>query len=163
MIASPTWEYTATGGLLPGATGHNEKGLDNHWHRIARAGRDKPGNLMDIDIRLDAQGEGVTVRAPGQTNNAIIGSGAHRLLISYGASGVETANAETRFTIYNSTFLGAKEILRAPLEPSATEFVAIVTTPPELSGNAFRWEVRYNGKGVFDLRRVSFVKQDPGD
>ena len=163
MIASPTWEYTAAGGLLQGATGHNERGPDNHWHRIARAGRDKPGNLMDLDIRLDAQGDGVTVRAPAQSNNAIIGSGAHRLSISYSATGVKTANAETRFTVYNSTSRGAKEIFRAPLKPSATEFAAIVESPVEWSGNAFRWEVRYNGKGVFDLRRVSFVKQDSED
>ena len=154
MIASPTFEYTAPGGLLQGATGHNERGPDNHWHRIARAGRDKPGNLVDLDIRLDAQGEGVTVRAPAQTNNAIIGSGTHRLSISYGVAGVETANAETRFTIYNSTLRGAKEIFRAPLKPEAIEFVAIVTTPAGVVGE----RVPMGGS----LQRQGRVRPAPG-
>ena len=162
-IASPILEYTAAGSALPGTTGHNEKGPDNRWHRIAREGRDGPGHLMDLDIRLDAQAEGVAVRGRAQTNNAILGRGAHRLSISYRAAGVDAANAETRFTIYNSTFRGTREIFRVPLEPAATEFAATVTPPAELSGNVFRWEVRYNGKGAFDFRRVAFVKEDPND
>lgn len=159
-IASPILEFTAAGGLLPGETGHIEQGLRENWHRTGREGRDPPGNLMDLNIRLDAEGEGATVRGPAQTNNAIIGGGAHRLAISYVAAEVQAANAETRFKIYDSTLRRATEILRAPLAPSEREFVAIVQAPPELSGNAFRWEVRYNGKGVFDLRRVSFVRLD---
>ena len=103
------------------------------------------------------------MRARAQTNNAIIGSGAHRFSISYRASGVDTANAETCLAIYHSTFGGTREIFRAQLDPSATELTASVTLPAELSGNAFRWEVRYNGKGMFDLGRVSFVRQDPND
>ena len=159
-IASPVLEYTAAGGALQGTTGHIERGPDNRWHRIAREWRDEPGNVMDIDVRLDAHAEGVTVRARGQANNAIIGSGAHRVSISYRASGVDTANAETRLTIYNSTFRGTREIFRVPLDPSSTEFGVTLTPPADLYGNPFRWEVRYNGKGVFDLRRVSFVGQD---
>lgn len=162
-IASPILEYTAVGSALPGTTGHNEWGPDNAWHRIAREERDGPGKLMDLDIRLDAGTEGVTVRGGAQTNNAIIGSGAHRFSISYGAAGVDTANAETRLAIYDSTFRGTREIFRVPLDPSATEFGATVTLPAELSGNPVRWEVRYNGKGVFNLRRVSFVRQAPDE
>ena len=162
-IASPIPEYTATGGALPGTTGHVERGHDNGWRRIAREGRNEPGKLMDLDIRLYAHAEGATVRARAQTDNAIIGSGAHRLFISYRAAGVDTANAETRLAICNSTFSGTREIFRVPLDPSATEFTASVTLPAELSGNAFRWEVRYNGNGVFDLGRVAFVRQDPND
>jgi len=63
---------------------------------IESPGKGPPGKLMDLDIRLDAHAEGATVRARAQTNNAIIGSGAHRLSISYRAAGVDTANAETQ-------------------------------------------------------------------
>ena len=51
--------------------------------------------------------------------------------------------------------------MRTPLPATHTEFSATVTPPPELEGNPFRWIVHYDGSGVFDLRQVSLVKEDP--
>lgn len=160
-IASPIRGYAAPGGLLPGTTGHNEKNEDDGiWHRVGRPGRDKPGNLMDLDFLLGQPVEGVILQAPAQTKNAIIGNGPHRISIRYRTGGTNTANAETRFLIYNRTFQDVTQVLRARLPPSEAEFTATFTPPPELAGNVFRWMIRYNGTGVFDLERVSLTRVD---
>ena len=86
----------------------------------------------------------VTVHAPAQTQRSIIGGGPHRIWISYRTEGVEAANAETRFFIYNSTLSTLQEVLRAPLPASQKEFAATITPPPELSGNVFRWMILYS-------------------
>ena len=73
-IASPIREYSAPGGVLPHATGHNERGADSEpWRRVARAGRDAPGAVMDLNIAIDPAAPGATVLAPAQTKRAIIG------------------------------------------------------------------------------------------
>ena len=51
-------------------------------------------------------------------------------------------------------------MLRAALPAAHTEFTAAITPPPELEGNPFHWTIDYDGTGVFDLQRVSFVKMD---
>ena len=159
-IATPIWEYSAPAGLLRGSTGHNERdGTGEAWRRVARAGRDTPGMMMDIDIVLDDSTSGITVRSPGQTQRAIIGRGQHRISIAYRTEGVDDANAETRFYIYNSTLTARHEVLRAALPATRTEFAASFTAPPELSGNLFRWLIVYDGAGVIDLRHVSFVNE----
>ena len=158
-IASPIWEFTAPGGLLPGTTGHNERDADSEvWRRVARAGRDEPGSVMSVNVVLNDADAGVTVRARAQTQRAIIGGGPHRISIAYRAEGTDNSNAETRFFIYDGTLAIQHEVLRAPLPASQTEFAATITPPPELSGNLFHWVIVYNGSGVFDLRQVSFVK-----
>ena len=160
-IASPIREYSAPGGVLPHATGHNERGADSEpWRRVARAGRDAPGAVMDLNIVIDPAAPGVTVLAPAQTKRAIIGRGTHRIAISYRAQGAGSTNAETRFLIYDSTLSTLYEVLRAPLPAAQTEFAATVTPPPELEGNLFRWTIDYSGAGVLDLHRVSFAVTD---
>ncbi len=159
VIASPIQEYSTPGGMLRGTTGHNEKHAgDRDLHRVARAGRDQSGRLMDLNVLLGKAGEGVTLQAPAQTKNAIIGSGAHRISIAYRAGGTDAANASTHFLVYDRTFGTLEPILRARLPASETEFTAIVTPPPELAGNPFRWVILYDGTGVFDLQRVSFAE-----
>ena len=164
-IASPTLEFTAPAGVLPGQTGHNEMQASRQAfpYRVARAGRDQPGVLADLNILLGEATGHITLRAPAQTKNAIIGSGPHRLSIRYRAEGVDTANAWTRFLIYRSTFHGTEKILHAPLPPSKTEFSAIVTPPPELAGNPFRWVVFYDGPGALELQQVSFTRIDSAE
>ena len=152
-MASPIWEYTAPGVLLPGATGHNENAL-----RVARSGRDAAGAVMDLNIVLNDKTEGVTVRAPAQTQRAVIGDGPHRISISYRVSGTAKANAETRFYLWDSKLRAVHEILRVLLPPSRTEYVSTFTAPPDLVGNMFRWTVLYNGDGIFELHKVSFKK-----
>ena len=160
-IASPIREYSAPGGVLPHATGHNERGADSEpWRRVARAGRDAPGAVMDLNIAIDPAAPGVTVLAPAQTKRAIIGRGTHRIAISYRAQGAGSTNAETRFLIYDSSLSTLYEVLRAPLPAAQTEFAATVTPPPELEGNPFRWTIDYSGAGVLDLHRVSFAEAD---
>ena len=159
-IASPIWRYTAPAGVLRGNTGHNEVDRTGRaWRRVARAGRDDPGVMVDIDIVLNDSAEGITVEAPAQTQRAIIGRGPHRVSISYRTEGAGGANAETRFFIYNSDLTARHEVLRAPLPASLTEFTASLTPPPGLSGNVFRWMIVYQGAGVIDLRHVSFVRE----
>ena len=59
-IASPIREYSAPGGVLPHATGHNERGADSEpWRRVARAGRAAPGAVMDLNIAIDPAAPGV--------------------------------------------------------------------------------------------------------
>ena len=158
-IASPILEYRAPGGSLPNATGHNERDSDSEaWRRVARAGRDRPGAVMDLRIAIDDADAAATVRAPAQTQRAIIGRGPHRVSISYRAEGTGSANAETRFFIYDSTLSTLYEVLRAALPAAHTEFAATITPPAELEGNSFRWTIHYDGTGVFDLQRVSFLK-----
>ena len=158
-IASPIWEFTAPGGLLPGSTGHNERDADSEvWRRVARTGRDQAGSVMNINIVLNDADAGATVRAPAQTQRAVIGGGPHRISITYRAEGTDTSNAETRFFIYDGTLAILHEVLRAPLPASQTEFAATITPPPELSGNLFRWEIVYDGSGVFELLQASFAK-----
>ena len=162
VIASPIREYAAPGGAVPGATGHNEKNAkDGRWRRVGRASRDQPGRLMDLGPLLGEAGEGVTLRAPAQTKHTVLEGGPHRISITYRTEGTDTANAETRFWVYSSTFHGGKEVFRAPLPPSKTRFTALVTPPPELAGNAFQWVILYDGSGVFDLQQVSFAKVPP--
>ena len=157
-IASPISEFSAPGGVLPHATGHNERGADSEpWRRVARAGRDAPGAVMDLNIVIDPAAPGATVLAPAQTKRAIIGRGTHRIAISYRAQGAGSANAETRFFVYDSTLSTLFELLRAPLPAAQTEFAATVTPPPELAGNLFRWTIDYSGAGVLDLHGVSFA------
>ena len=112
---------------------------------------------MEIDVVINDSDPAVTVRAPAQTQRAIIGRGPHRISISYRAEGAESANAETRFFIYGSTLSTLFEVYRAPLPVTQTEFAATITPPPELSGNPFRWMVHYHGAGVFELSQVSFA------
>ena len=158
-IAPPIWEFTAPGFLTPGQTGYNEKSDDgNNQIRIARAGRDEPGSVMDLNFAIDDKVEGVTVRAPEQTQRAIIGAGAHRIAISYRSAGVETSNAETRFYVYDSRWTHSYEFFRMPLSASETEFTVTFTPPPDLAGNSFRWTIHYTGVGVFELREVTFLK-----
>ncbi|MDE0026757.1 MAG: hypothetical protein OXP69_20285 [Spirochaetaceae bacterium] len=156
-VASPIWELTARGSVLPAGTGHNERSsAEEPWRRVARAGRDKPGNVMMIPYaieHLDA-----TVLAPAQTKRAVIGAGPHRITISYRATDTESANAETRFFVAGSTLVDAHQVLRAPLPASQTEYAATITPPPRLAGNLFVWTVAYDGTGVFELHEVSFVK-----
>ena len=158
-IASPIREYRAPGGALPNTTGHNERNADSEvWRRVARAGRDAPGRVMDLNIAIDDSNAAVTVLAPAQTKRAIIGRGRRRISISYRAEGTASANADTRFFIYDSTLSTLYEVLRAPLPAADTEFAATITPPPELSGNPFRWSIDYDGAGVFDLQQVSFAR-----
>ena len=152
-MASPIWEYAAPGGLLPGATGHNENAL-----RVARSGRDAAGAVMDLNIVLNDKTEGVTVRAPAQTQRAIIGDGPHRISISYRVSETAEANAATRFYLYDSKLRTVHEVIRVLLPPSQTEHVTTFTAPPDLVGNMFRWVILYNGNGTFELQEVSFKK-----
>ena len=152
-MASPIWEYAAPGALLPGATGHNENAL-----RVARSGRDVAGAVMDLNVVLNDKTEGVTVRAPAQTQRAIIGDGPHRISISYRVSGTAEANAETRFYLYDSKLRAVNEVIRVLLPPSRTEYVTTFTAPPDLVGNMFRWAVLYNGNGTFELHEVTFKK-----
>ena len=160
-IASPIREYTAPGGVLPSTTGHNERSADSEvWRRVARAGRDAPGRVMDLNMALNDTDAAVTVRAPAQTQRAIIGRGPHRISISYRAEGTASANAETRFFIYDSALSTLFEVLRAALPTAHTEFAATITPPPDLSGNVFRWTILYDGAGVFELHQVSFVAAD---
>ena len=161
-IAAPIREFRAPGGALPHTTGHNERGAGGEvWRRVARAGRDAPGAVMDLNIVLDNTAAAATVHGRAQTRRAIIGRGPHRLSVSYRTEGVERANAETRFFIWDSTFGTLHELLRAPLPAARTEFAATVTPPPELAGNPFRWTIVYDGSGVFDLHSVSFVSLEP--
>ena len=95
---------------------------------MARAGRDAPGTVMDLNVVIDDTNPDVTVRAPAQTRRAVIGGGPHRIAISYRAEGTATANAETRFLIYSSTIGELHEVLRAPLPAAQGEFAA--TTSP---------------------------------
>ena len=158
-IASPIREFGAPGGALAHTTGHNERNADGEaWRRVARAGRDQSGKVMVLDIAIDDSNPAVTVRAPAQTQRAIIGRGPHRISIAYRVEGTATANAETRFFIYDSTLSTLYEVLRAALPAAHTEFTATITPPPELEGNPFRWTIDYDGTGVFDLQQVSFVK-----
>ena len=111
---------------------------------------------MEIDYaieHLDA-----TVRAPAQAKRAIIGTGPHRISISYRVTGTRSANAETRFLVYGSTLDVAHQVLRAPLPASRSEYAATITLPPRLAGNLFRWTIAYDGTGAFELRDVSFAK-----
>ena len=119
-IASPIREYSAPGGVLPHATGHNERGADSEpWRRVARAGRDAPGAVMDLNIAIDPAAPGATVLAPAQTKRAIIGRGAHRIAISYRAQGAGSANAETRFLIYDSAGSLAATSTSSRYQPSS--------------------------------------------
>lgn len=152
-MASPIWEYRGIGALLPGATGHNENAL-----RVARSGRDAAGAVMDLNIVLNDKTEGVTVRAPAQTQRAIIGDGPHRISISYRVSGTAEANASTRFYLYDSKLRTVHEVIRVLLPPSQTEYVTTFTAPPDLVGNMFRWIILYNGNGIFELHEVSLKK-----
>ena len=158
-VASPIWELTARGSVLAAGTGHNERSSDDEpWRRVARAGRDAPGAVMEINYAIDHLAP--TVRAPAQTQRAIIGAGPHRISISYRATGTENANAETRFYVYSSTLDTAHRVLRAPLPASQTEHAVTFTPPPRLAGNLFRWTIIYDGTGVLELHEVSFVKVD---
>ena len=158
-IASPIREFGAPGGALAHTTGHNERNADGEaWRRVARTGRDQPGAVMDLRIAIDDSNPAVTVRARAQTQRAIIGRGQHRISIEYRVEGTATANAETRFFIYDSTLSTLYEVLSAALPAAHIEFAATITPPPELEGNPFRWTIDYDGTGVFDLQRVSFVK-----
>lgn len=158
-VASPIWELSARGSALPGRTGHNERSSeDEPWRRVARAGRDAPGAVMEIDYVIDHLD--ATVRAPAQAQRAIIGAGPHRISISYRAEGTESANAETRFYVSNSTLDDTRQVLRAPLPASQTEYAVTFTPPPQLAGNLFLWTIVYDGTGVFELREVSFVRSD---
>ena len=152
-MASPIWEYRGIGALLPGATGHNENAL-----RVARSGRDAAGAVMDLNIVLNDKTEGVTVRAPAQTQRAIIGDGPHRISISYRVSGTAEANASTRFYLYDSKLRTVHEVIRVLLPPSQTEYVTTFTAPPDLVGNMFKWIILYNGNGIFELHEVSLKK-----
>ena len=119
-IASPIREYSAPGGVLPHATGHNERGADSEpWRRVARAGRDAPGAVMDLNIAIDPAAPGATVLAPAQTKRAIIGRGTHRIAISYRVQGAGSANAETRFLIYDSAGSLAATSTSSRYQPSS--------------------------------------------
>ncbi len=156
-VSSPIWEITARGSVLPAWTGHNERSsAEEPWRRVARAGRDQPGNLMMIDYEIEHLD--ATVLAPAQAKRAIIGAGPHRIAISYRATDTEHANAETRFFISSSTLDHMYQVLGAPLPASQTVYAATITPPPRLAGNLFVWTVVYDGTGVFELHEVSFVK-----
>ncbi len=157
VLALPILEYRAPGAALPegggGMTGHNENG-----YRVARAGRDRPGRVMNLNFRLNEETEGVTVRGAGQVRTPIIGRGPHRITINYRAHETQKTNAETAFAIYSSSLGGSEQLLRMPLSPAQTTFSAIIEAPPELAGNLFRWGILYNGEGVFELRDIVFEK-----
>ena len=115
---------------------------------------------MDLSIAINDTVDGVIVRAPEQTQLTVIGTGVHRLAISYRSHGVEASNAETRFYVYGSTWASMYEIFRVPLSVSETRFTTTFTPPPHLAGNLFRWTIHYTGAGVFELHEVSFLKVD---
>lgn len=162
VMASPISEYTAPGALVEVRDQLRRTGRDEGLHRVARAGRDRRGVIMDIHITLNDKTEGVTVRSTnrGQTQRAVVGGGRHRLSISYRAHGVSTANAETTFSILDGTLRNLHQLVRAPLPLGQAEFVHDFETPPELAGNIFEWEILYDGRGVFELHEVSFQKVD---
>ena len=149
------------GGALPHTTGHNERNADSEaWRRVARAGRNAPGRVMDLNIVIDDTNADVTVRAPAQTQRAMIGRGPHRISIAYRAERGGNGQRGDRFYLYDSTLSTLYEVLRAALPAEHTEFAVTITPPPELAGNLFRWRIDYAGAGVFELQQVSFVKED---
>ncbi len=155
VMALPITEYTAPGASVPGTTGRNENS-----YRVARAGRDKSGAVMNINIALDASAPGVTVRGGGQTKRAIISRGAHQLSLTYRIRGTQKSNAKTVFWIYDAAIAKKYEVLRAQLPAAQTEFSSIIEVPPDWGGNVFAWAVDYDGNGALELREVSFRKVD---
>ncbi|MGR3984801.1 MAG: hypothetical protein OD817_06055, partial [Gammaproteobacteria bacterium] len=155
FISSPIDMYAAPGARTPLTREmHSEGGV-----RIAREGVDQPGEVMRLSVVLNDKEEGVTVRAPGQTQRAFLGRGRYRLRIAYRSGGVSESNASTQFfmipDIHRAPVKGQRTVLRAMLPPHQREYSRIISAPPGMAGNLFGWDVKYTGKGVFELHEVS--------
>lgn len=157
FISSPIHVYESPGALTPARRAmQNENGV-----RIVRQGRDAAGEVMSLEVVLNDNDEGVTVRAPRQTQRAVLGKGRYRLTIRYRSEGVSAPNATTQF---NMALLpswvrpGDGVVLRAALPPAQREFSTVISAPPGMAGNLFAWKIEYNGKGVFELHHASLRK-----
>ena len=152
FISSPIDYYHSPGALTPAPREmQSENGA-----RIVREGRDPAGAVMALAVVLNDTTEGVTVRAPRQTQRAFLGRGRYRLRIAYRSEGVAEANAATQFHLRSRS--GRRVLLRAALPPFQREYSTIIAAPPGLAGNLFGWTVNYSGKGVFELHEVSLQR-----